>query len=202
MLVQTSSTYFSRFESRVPPNCRFEVDDLGKEWLFPQKFDLIRGRHICAFVDPLHIVRNAYNALKDGGVLEILEIISFRCFDDSWDGTHLKQWLDLISKGLGRGQMAKYPQLMMESGFENVECKKLAWPTNTWARGRVKKLLGLYFNTFLTCDLEGLSMWILTKDLEWTEKEVTVLCAKVRNDLNNRRIHAYAEVYVASIVSL
>jgi hypothetical protein len=130
------------------------------------------------------------------------EIRSFRCLDDSWDGTSLKQWIDLIWKSLGRGQMAEYSQLMMESGFENVECKKLAWPSNTWARGRVPKLLGIYFNRFLTWDLEGLSMWILTKDLEWTEEEVTVLCAKVRNDLNNHRIHAYAEVYVASIVSL
>lgn len=31
-------------ERSVPPNCRFEVDDIEKEWLWEQKFDLIFAR--------------------------------------------------------------------------------------------------------------------------------------------------------------
>ena len=45
-------------------------------------------------------------------------------------------------------------------------------------------------------------MWIFTQALGWKEEEVTVFCAKVKNDLNDRNIHAYADVYVVSIVSL
>lgn len=28
----------------VPPNCKFEVDDIEKEWLWEEKFDLIFAR--------------------------------------------------------------------------------------------------------------------------------------------------------------
>jgi hypothetical protein len=45
-------------------------------------------------------------------------------------------------------------------------------------------------------------MWILTKAFRWKKEEVMVLCAQVRNDLNNCHIHAYVDVYVVSIVSL
>jgi hypothetical protein len=84
---------------------------------------------------------------------------------------------------------------MQQEGFENVKCEKFVWPTNTWAKHPSHKLLGKCFNEFLTSDLEGLSMLILRKALGWMEDEVKVLCALVRNDLNDPRIHAYADVY-------
>ena len=86
--------------------------------------------------------------------------------------------------------------------LENVKCEKFVWPTNTWAKYPSYKLLGRCFNEFLTSDLEGLSMWIFTQALGWKEDEVTEFCAWVRNDLNDPSIHAFADVYVVSIVSL
>jgi hypothetical protein len=128
-----------------------------------------------------------------------------RCIDDSWNGTYLKQWVDLLTKGaekfgLDWGQNAKYSQWMEQQGFENVRCKKFVWPTNTWAKHPPYQLLGKCFNEFLSSDLEGLSRLILRKALGWMEDEVKVLCAMVRKDLNDPSIRAYADVYVVSIV--
>lgn len=33
-------------ETWVPPNCKFEVDDVLKQWVFGQKFDLIHMRDL------------------------------------------------------------------------------------------------------------------------------------------------------------
>jgi hypothetical protein len=151
------------------------------------------------------MMRSAYDALKPGGKLETQEFTyQLRCIDDSLNGTYLKEWADLLYEGtkklgLGWGQMAN-PQLMKQQGFENVKCERFHWPTNTWAKGRVYKRLGRLFNEFLTSDLEGLSMWIFTKALGWRKEQVREFCAKVKNDLNDRHIHAYADVYVVSIV--
>lgn len=198
-------TYFSRFETSIPPNCHFEVDDLGKEWLYsPRKFDLIHGRQISSFFDPVHIVYNTYNALKDGGVLEVQEFTwHFRCDDGSWKDSWLKYWLDLFLKGLKElgldNQMTDYPELMKQHGFENVKYKSFVWPINTWMTDEVLKPLGKYFRLFLSFDLEGLSLWIFTKALGWEERRVRILCALVTRDLRDPSIHVCTDAYVISL---
>jgi len=45
--------------------------------------------------------------------------------------------------------------------------------------------------------MEGFLMAYATRLLGWDPKEVVVLAAKTRNDLNNRHIHAYGRAGVA-----
>lgn len=46
---------------RVPPNCRFEIDDLEKDWTWSTPFDLIlcRGMSGC-FADVPGMINKAY----------------------------------------------------------------------------------------------------------------------------------------------
>ena len=204
--MQNLLTYCLCFKFRGAANCEFEICNLELDWGFSEIFDFIHCRN-SFFRKPVQVMRSAYDALKPGGKLETQEFTyQLRCIDDSLNGTYLKEWTDLLYEGteklgLGWGHMAN-PQLMKQQGFENVKCERFRWPTNAWAKGRVYKRLGILFNEFLTSDLEGLSMWIFTKVLGWRKEQVREFCAKVKNDLNDRRIHAYADVYVVSIVSL
>jgi hypothetical protein len=35
---------------RVPPNVKFEVDDVNLDWTFPEKYDLIHSRFMAASI--------------------------------------------------------------------------------------------------------------------------------------------------------
>lgn len=49
------------FVSRMPPNCRFEIDDLEKEWTWNKPFDFIYARCMeGSFADPEKIIEQAY----------------------------------------------------------------------------------------------------------------------------------------------
>ena len=45
-------------------------------------------------------------------------------------------------------------------------------------------------------DLNAISMALFTRVLGWAPERIELLLAGVRNDLKDRRIHAYAEVYI------
>ena len=73
---------------RIPPNCRFEVDDYEAPWSYSQPFDFIHGRELEGFVrDYDHLFTQALTNLKPNGWFEIasIEVIS-----TSDDGTHHK----------------------------------------------------------------------------------------------------------------
>ena len=44
---------------RIPPNLKFEVDDVEKEWTYPFKFDFVVSRYMCGSISdwPAHAKR-------------------------------------------------------------------------------------------------------------------------------------------------
>jgi SAM-dependent methyltransferase len=82
----------------IPPNCTFEIDDAEDSWVFPQKFDLIHGRALAScFTDPEKVIASAIDALAPGGWLEYQDIvIPMECIDDSWEGSTLKRWNEIM----------------------------------------------------------------------------------------------------------
>ena len=85
----------------------------------------------------------------------------------------------------------RYKTLMIDAGFENVTEIIYKWPSNTWPKDRKYKELGMWSLADLGEGLEGMVLALLTRVLGWSLDEVTVLIAKARADLSNRRIHAY-----------
>ena len=123
--------------------------------------------------------------------------IPMKADDDSWPAASpLRQLNDLI---LQAGPMMnrptdvvqRYKTLMIDAGFENVTEIIYKWPSNTWPKDRKYKELGMWSLADLGEGLEGMVLALLTRVLGWSLDEVTVLIAKARADLSNRRIHAY-----------
>lgn len=58
----------------LPPNVRFEVDDIEATWTFSQKFDFIYSRMMmCSFDNYPRFFEQAFENLEPGGFLEMAD---------------------------------------------------------------------------------------------------------------------------------
>ncbi|KAG0651516.1 putative methyltransferase tdiE [Hyphodiscus hymeniophilus] len=186
----------------VPPNCQFEVDDAEDDWMFTNPFDFVhmRGMMTC-FRDPRDIIAKAYEALKPGGYLEMVDsVFPMHCQDDTLEGTAL----DIFGKAcveagkvMGREWTngVHYKRWMEELGFEDVKEKIFQVPTSPWPKGKKQKELGMWWQADLLDALGG-SLSVFTRGLGWERAEVERLLVDVRKDIKNRGVHAYMPIHV------
>jgi hypothetical protein len=185
----------------LPPNCRFEIDDVEDEWVFHHKFDYIHGRYLLLFLkDWNHVFKSFYKNLHPGGWAEFQEIIIyFQSIDGSIEGTALQRWNTLLLEGIRK--MGRRPtealrckKWMAEAGFVNISEKKFAVPMNPWAKGKVQKALGAMQMANNLEGVDGLTMTVFTRSLGWTPAQVEELLVDVKRDMKDRSIHAYITV--------
>ncbi|KAA8567514.1 hypothetical protein EYC84_007990 [Monilinia fructicola] len=70
----------------VPPNCRFEIDDMTEEWTYPPNyFDFIHIRGLFGSIhDWNNLYAQAYKHLKPGGFIQHIEpSLYIHCDDDT-----------------------------------------------------------------------------------------------------------------------
>lgn len=80
---------------------------------------------------------------------------------------------------------------MEDAGFIDVEEHVLKLPVGPWAKDRRLKQVGLLETVNMTQGIQGLTMMLFTRCLNWTPTEVEVFLADVRKDVKNRNIHSY-----------
>ncbi|KAJ0269800.1 hypothetical protein COL940_012162 [Colletotrichum noveboracense] len=188
---------------RVPPNVKFEVDDIEDEWTYSRPFEYIHSRLMTSSLSDWPVfLRRCFDNLEPGGYLELKETdIIPRSDDDTLNPAHaLMKWANLLLEAsikLGRPYMEipSLKQLMIEAGFEDVTMHVYKWPTNGWPKDPRYREIGLwnYENTMM--GLEGYTMAPLTRALDWMPAEVDVFLIDVRKDLKDRSIHAYWPQY-------
>ena len=89
-----------------------------------------------------------------------------------------------------------YEQQLADAGFVNIKVVKERWPMNKWPRDRKYKQLGMWNLENMLSGLAAVSLAIFTRPVEenglgWSQVELEVLLATVRNDFKNTGIHAY-----------
>ncbi|KXH34904.1 methyltransferase domain-containing protein [Colletotrichum simmondsii] len=189
----------------VPPNCSFEVDDVEKEWLWSEPFDLIFVRNmIASFSDWPGMIAKAYDRLEPGGYLELQDnMFPLMCRDDTMtDDFKPFEWTKLVMEAaatMGRpvNVAASFKQMLEDAGFVDVEEKKAIWPYNPWPKDPKLKELGLWAQASAGSGIEAASMALFTRVLNWTKEEATVFIAEVRNEHKKIGVHAYYDVYAA-----
>ncbi|KAH7316773.1 S-adenosyl-L-methionine-dependent methyltransferase [Stachybotrys elegans] len=189
--------------SFVPPNCRFEIDDLEEEWTWSVKFDFIMCRMMLgSFADFPRIVQKAYDNLEPGGWLEIQDLaIPARCDDETLaPDSYLMSWSNYILQAAANAgrpvfPVTEYVNYMKDAGFEEVVEVRRKWPTNTWPRDKNFKELGMWSYANFGRNLEGLSLAHFTRGLGWTAEATLLYCAETRKELKNPNIHAYWAMY-------
>ncbi|KAI1424187.1 S-adenosyl-L-methionine-dependent methyltransferase [Xylaria sp. FL1777] len=182
----------------VPPNCRFEIDDIEDEWLFSTKFDYIHGRHMVgSIMDFPKLFKTIYENLNPGGWVELQDYyVKLQSIDGTLDGTVLQRWNNMLNHALsftGRSGLhaVKYKRWMREVGFEQIREEVFAVPGNPWPKGAEQKQLGAMQMENILEGLQGISISLFTKFLGMSSEAVEALLVDVRKDLIDRNIHFY-----------
>ncbi|KAK1726398.1 S-adenosyl-L-methionine-dependent methyltransferase [Colletotrichum acutatum] len=188
----------------VPPNLKFEVDDIEQPWTFSRPFDYIHIRGMTSSIsDWLGFFKQAYSGLTPGGYIELFEGHARTQLDDgTLTADHAAwQWADKLDecfKILGR-PFVNVPSLipiLKEAGFVDVTMVPFKWPVGPWAKDPHYKELGEWALENSSQGLEAWTMAALTRALDWSNAEVQALLAQVRKDLKDRSIHHYTPMYV------
>ncbi|GJN73492.1 hypothetical protein Purlil1_6498 [Purpureocillium lilacinum] len=183
----------------VPPNVKFEIDDATLEWTFEKNyFDFIHARTLAgAIKDWPGLLGQCFNHIKPGGRVEISEgRPNFWCDDDTLtEDTATYKWLTefrRLSEPLGFDIAPKLPEMLKNTGFQDVKFTQKIVPLGTWPKDPVLKELGRWFRyQFLNMALEAYTLAMFTRMGNWTNEEVQVLLALVREELKTNRIHVY-----------
>ncbi|OLN81082.1 Trans-aconitate 2-methyltransferase 12 [Colletotrichum chlorophyti] len=189
----------NRLSNSVPPNVKFEIDDLEEEWTYSQPFDYIHSRMMTGSVNDWKIyLEKCFNHLKPGGYIELQEIDLFPRSDDGTyrEDSALAKAVKLVydaSVIFGRPYQ-EVPSLvndLKEVGFIDVSLNVDKWPSNPWPKDLKYKELGVWSNENVISGFEAITMAPLTRAHNWTMAEVQLLLVDVRKEINNRAIHAY-----------
>ncbi|EXJ66054.1 uncharacterized protein A1O5_10668 [Cladophialophora psammophila CBS 110553] len=183
----------------VPPNVRFEIDDMESEWTFdPNSFDLIHIRGLHGTIEDWPaLYAQCMRCLKPGGWLEQAEYSAQFTSDDNSlppDGG-IAAWNKVgpechakLNRELQVFQTMR--QRMIDAGFESVTERRYKWPIGPWPKDPNLKQLGQWCRAHVETGLENWTLRLLTSVLGWTADEVRALCATVRNELRSPKVHA------------
>jgi len=188
----------------VPPNVKFEVDDVESEWTFQKPFDYIHSRSMMvSILDWPKLVKNCFDFVTPGGWVE------FQDYDLQWysedetlkPDSSLAKWLDLFYEGASKTGRDHRPGIKLEgwvrdAGFTEIYHQKFRLPVGRWPKDERLKMVGAW--NLINCleGIEGFTMGLFTRMLGWTAEEVQVLLAGVRKDLRNPKIHVQQDFHV------
>lgn len=182
----------------VPPNLSFQVDDIEEPWTFSVKFDFIYSRMMTAGLASFpRFFEQSYENLTPGGWLELADICPITSDDGTLkEGSAIHKWVNLLLEGtraIGRpfDGAFKYKEQLEAQGFINVHEEVFKWPQNRWPKDKKYKELGIWTLENISTALHGLSAAVFTRVLQWSNEELDVLLAQVRNELKDTNIHSY-----------
>ncbi|KAF4810797.1 putative methyltransferase tdiE [Colletotrichum siamense] len=189
----------------VPPNVKFEIDDVESSWVGHQKYDYIMCRYMAAAIrDWPKLIRNIYDHLNPGGWAEFQDMdIELYSEDGTLTDSHAtKQWsrtfvTTLASMGL---EPAPGPQLegwvWSHGGFTNVSHRKYRVPVGPWPRQTFFKNLGM-LNLIQTLEgLEGFSLKMFCGVLGRTREAVMTQIEEVSEELKSGTVHSQFDIHV------
>ncbi|KAF4540124.1 Methyltransferase domain-containing protein [Lasiodiplodia theobromae] len=189
----------------LPPNLKFEVDDVEAPWTYSKPFDLIFARYLDgAISDWPTLVSNMYNNVRPGGWVELQGFdLHYRTDDGSVKpDAYITKFVETIEQGCAKIGKEFYtgPKLgdwLKNAGFKNVHVDLYKVPSGPWPKDKLMREIGT-INLLQALDgMEGFSLRLFTGVLGWTAEEVNVFCAKVRQELKGKSIHPYILYYVA-----
>lgn len=148
-------------------------------------------------IEEKKLFRQAYEALKPGGWFEIRETaLPLQCDDGTLAGTPLLSWCEeMLSLGSARGlhfdNPFKYRQWVEEAGFVNVVEHPQILPISPWPKDAHLKQIGRWIQFSFGEGQEAFSMQMWLEQTGWSFEEYQVFLAKVRKDIQSRKVHGY-----------
>lgn len=185
----------------VPPNCRFEVDDIEAPWTFKNNnyFDFIFSRDLYFSIrDFPTLIRQCFDYCKPGGYVEFECVYGVVGCDDGTleNARGFKEYDQLIGQaarafGTPLEDSAQFKEWFEAAGFEEVVEQKFKLPTGPWAKDPRLKLVGAFERENLVRNLEGMSMRLLEKGAGMRPEDQSELLSRVLADIMDPAIHVY-----------
>lgn len=120
----------------------------------------------------------------------------FMSDDDTFKGTALETWssrqVEACAKfGADTTGCARYKQWMTEIGLEDVQEHMFKWPVGTWPKDKELKRMGKLTMINFLVGIDGFTMRLWTSAFGMQVDEVNEYLEKVKQDIQNTRIHSY-----------
>lgn len=184
----------------VPPNVRFEINDVTDDWTYPENsFDFIFARCMAGSIqDWPKFLQECYDHLTPGGVLEIVEArANLWCLDDgsvpedSLFRKLLTEWRALSAK-VQFDIFPALPAMVEQLPFEDIKSAEKLIPVGPWPKDKHLKELGRWYKIhLLDMALEAYILAVFTRLGGWQEWEVKIFLAKVREEIRSSKMHIY-----------
>ncbi|KAE9582610.1 Secondary metabolism regulator LAE1 [Colletotrichum fructicola] len=191
----------------VPPNCKFQIDDIEQDWTFPDShFDFVHVRNMEGSVSNwVDFYKKAFETMKPGGYIEIKEMdIECRSQIQTLPEDHpFKNWRKFLSQACDK--IGKIPnqvhdhgiaKALREAGFSDIVEKKWPIPIGPWAKDPTLKEVGTSSLEFLDQSLEGFGTFLLKEILGWEYAEVIVFISEMRKALKDTSIQPIMELHL------
>jgi hypothetical protein len=203
--------------SRVPPNVKFEIDDVESPWLHNIPFDFIMCRYMAASIkDWPKLVKSIYeyghptipcppdgpkltlfhSNLAPGGWAEFQDFdLQYYSEDGSLTEDHeTMKWANTFLKAARQTGRDPCPGASLEkwvgdAGFADVVHQRFRFPLGPWPKDPKLKEIGMYNISQCLQGVEAFSLRLFCDQLGWSQEEVLVMCSKVRKELKNMKIH-------------
>ncbi|KAJ5389062.1 uncharacterized protein N7496_000130 [Penicillium cataractarum] len=190
--------------SWVAPNIEFIVEDFESEWQYEKNyFDFIHARCLAGCVANWpEFIRRIYDHVKPGGYFESHESAVWARSDDGSlkQDCAIMEWQQAVnyaSDKIGR-ELNIYHKLkdwMVAAGFEDVKLSVYVLPFSPWPKDPYLKALGKYQAVQLQQAIDSYSLRLYTQVLGWGEDAAKIHNAVVKQELRNKRLHAYVQTY-------
>jgi SAM-dependent methyltransferase len=189
-----------------PENVAFYIDDIRRKewWHCTQPYDYIHTRmSLGIFRDFREIIQKGYNNLEPGGFMESHELFTkIYCDDGTMPPDYeLLEWMKTqdraaMTLGMPLRIANKLKTWYEQAGFVDVHEEVFSIPVNAWARDSRFKLLGKFMQWNMCQGVHAWTVEYFTKALQWTDAEVEVYLAHLRNAISDRSVHSYYKVWV------
>ncbi|KAI4095626.1 MAG: hypothetical protein LQ344_001557 [Seirophora lacunosa] len=189
----------------VPPNVRFEVDDVEDDWTYNQPFDFIHCRMMGnAIHDWPKLHRQCFENTKPGGWAEFIDLdLTWISPDGSLKDTHASKKFNSEFIRISREtNVESCPGLYLEgwmkdAGFQGVHAEKFVLPVGTWPKDRHLKEVGAWNYLQIMQGLEAFTYALFTRCLGYSKAEVEVICANIRKEIKDPKLHIMFHLHVA-----
>ncbi|KAL0932108.1 methyltransferase domain-containing protein [Colletotrichum truncatum] len=198
--------------SWLPPNCKFQIDDIDRPWGWPSdSFDFIHARHLEGCVsDWHHLYEQVFKHLKPGGYFEIKEFDietrsqTLESKGQELDENHVyRRWVAVMLDALQRmgkpGSQTRdhgIADALASAGFVDITEHKWPVPIGNWPKDPKMKEVGACNLHYLDESLEGFSVFLLKRVMGWEDSEILCFIEEMRRALRLRKLAPYITLHL------
>lgn len=192
--------------SWVPPNVKFIVDDVEKDWMESAPYDYIHCRYMAGSIrDWPRLIQQCYDNLKPGGWLELQESVNTLYSEDESlkaDSYMVKMMDGLKEACLRIGQTMdpapEFEKWVGEAGFGAVHTMKFKLPIGSWPKDARLKECGSFMRVNFVEGVEGFTAALFGDVLGWEQSDIEELNAGVKRESLRKDIHPIFDVLVVA----